>query len=46
VLAHLSEINNHPDLARQTVQEIMGSRSTQLSVASQREVSMWFLLAD
>ena len=46
VLAHLSEINNHPDLARQTVQELMGSRGTQLSVASQREVSTWFLLAD
>ena len=46
VLAHLSEINNHPDLARQTVQEILGSRGTQLGVASQREVSTWFLLPD
>ena len=46
VLAHLSEINNHPDLARQTVQEILGSRGTQLGVAAQREVSTWFLLPD
>jgi phosphoribosyl 1,2-cyclic phosphodiesterase len=46
VLAHLSEINNHPDLARQTVQEILGSRATQLGVASQGEVSTWFLLPD
>jgi len=46
VLAHLSEINNHPDLARQTVQEILGCRGTQLGVASQREVSTWFLLPD
>jgi phosphoribosyl 1,2-cyclic phosphodiesterase len=46
VLAHLSEINNHPDLARQTAQELMSARATQLSVASQREVSTWFLLAD
>jgi phosphoribosyl 1,2-cyclic phosphodiesterase len=46
VLAHLSEINNHPDLARQTVQESLGSRGTRLGVASQREVSTWFLLAD
>jgi phosphoribosyl 1,2-cyclic phosphodiesterase len=46
VLAHLSEINNHPDLARRTVQEILGSRATQLGVASQREVSTWFLLPD
>jgi phosphoribosyl 1,2-cyclic phosphodiesterase len=46
VLAHLSEINNRPDLARLTAQEILGSRGTQLCVASQREVSAWFLLAD
>jgi phosphoribosyl 1,2-cyclic phosphodiesterase len=46
VLAHLSEINNHPDLARHTVQESLGSRGTRLGVASQREVSTWFLLAD
>jgi phosphoribosyl 1,2-cyclic phosphodiesterase len=46
VLAHLSEINNHPDLARHTVQEILGSRATQLGVASQREISTWFLLPD
>ena len=46
VLAHLSEINNHPDLARLTAQEILGSRGTRLGVASQREVSTWFLLAD
>jgi phosphoribosyl 1,2-cyclic phosphodiesterase len=46
VLAHLSEINNHPDLARLTTQEILGPRGTQLGVASQREVSRWFLLAD
>ena len=46
VLAHLSEINNHPDLARLTVPGDLGSRGTQLGVASQREVSRWFLLAD
>jgi phosphoribosyl 1,2-cyclic phosphodiesterase len=46
VLAHLSEINNLPDLARLTAQEILGSRGTRLYVASQREVSAWFLLAD
>jgi hypothetical protein len=46
VLAHLSEINNHPDLARLTAQEILGSRGTRLGVAAQREVSAWFLLAD
>jgi phosphoribosyl 1,2-cyclic phosphodiesterase len=46
VLAHLSEINNHPDLARLTTQEILGSRGTHLGVAAQREVSRWFLLAD
>ena len=46
VLAHLSEINNHPDLARLTEPGDLGSRGTQLGVASQREVSRWFLLAD
>jgi phosphoribosyl 1,2-cyclic phosphodiesterase len=46
VLAHLSETNNHPDLARLTIQESLGSRGTRLGVASQREVSTWFLLAD
>jgi phosphoribosyl 1,2-cyclic phosphodiesterase len=46
VLAHLSEINNRPDLARLTAQDILGSKGTQLCVASQREVSTWFLLAD
>lgn len=46
VLAHLSEINNHPDVARLTAQEILGSRGTQIRVASQREVSEWFLLTD
>jgi phosphoribosyl 1,2-cyclic phosphodiesterase len=46
ILAHLSETNNHPDLARLTAQEILGFRGTRLGVASQREVSPWFLLAD
>jgi phosphoribosyl 1,2-cyclic phosphodiesterase len=46
VLAHLSEINNHPDLARLTAQDILGSRGTRLCVASQREISACFLLAD
>jgi phosphoribosyl 1,2-cyclic phosphodiesterase len=46
VLAHLSEINNRPDLARLTAQEILAGRGTQLSIASQREVSEWILLAD
>jgi phosphoribosyl 1,2-cyclic phosphodiesterase len=46
VLAHLSETNNHPDLARQTVQESIGSRGTQLGVASQGNVSTWFFLPD
>jgi phosphoribosyl 1,2-cyclic phosphodiesterase len=46
VLAHLSEINNHPELARLTVQEVLGSRCTRLCIASQRDVSEWFLLID
>jgi phosphoribosyl 1,2-cyclic phosphodiesterase len=46
VLAHLSETNNTPDLARLTAQEILGTRGTILDVAAQREVSMWFRLAD
>jgi phosphoribosyl 1,2-cyclic phosphodiesterase len=46
VLAHLSEINNLPELARLTAQEVLGLRSTQLSVASQRDVSDCFLLMD
>jgi phosphoribosyl 1,2-cyclic phosphodiesterase len=46
ILAHLSEINNLPDLARLTAQEILGSRRTRLCIASQREVSAWFHLAD
>jgi phosphoribosyl 1,2-cyclic phosphodiesterase len=46
VLAHLSEINNLPDLARLTAQEGLGSRGTRLSVASQRDVSEWFLLPE
>jgi len=46
VLAHLSEINNLPDLARLTMQEVLGFRSTRLSVASQYDVSDWFLLTD
>jgi phosphoribosyl 1,2-cyclic phosphodiesterase len=46
VLAHLSETNNRPDLARLTAQEIVGSRGTQLCVASQYEVSMWLPLTD
>jgi phosphoribosyl 1,2-cyclic phosphodiesterase len=37
VLAHLSEQNNHPDLARFSAQEVLGSRNTQLHVAQQRE---------
>lgn len=45
VLAHLSEINNFPDLARLTLQEALGAHTTQLSVASQRDVSPWFVLA-
>ena len=44
VLAHLSEINNFPELARLTAQEALGMRTTRLSVASQREVSEWFVL--
>jgi phosphoribosyl 1,2-cyclic phosphodiesterase len=46
VLAHLSEINNLPDLARLTVMEVLVARRTRLSVASQREVSPWFVLPD
>jgi phosphoribosyl 1,2-cyclic phosphodiesterase len=46
VLAHLSEINNHPELARLTAQEVLGCRCTRLGVASQREVSTWLLLID
>jgi phosphoribosyl 1,2-cyclic phosphodiesterase len=46
VLAHLSEINNLPDLARLMTQEVLGDRNTRLSVASQRDVSDWFSLVD
>jgi phosphoribosyl 1,2-cyclic phosphodiesterase len=46
VLAHLSETNNLPDLARVTAQEVLGMRHTQLSVASQRSVSEWFSMVD
>lgn len=46
VLAHLSEINNLPDLARLTTQEVLGNRNTRLSIASQRDVSDWFSLVD
>ena len=46
VLAHLSETNNHPDLALLTAQDILGSRGTRLCAAAQREVSAWFLLGD
>jgi phosphoribosyl 1,2-cyclic phosphodiesterase len=46
VLAHLSEINNLPDLARLTAMEVLAGRRTQLSVAAQREVSSWFVLPD
>lgn len=44
VLAHLSETNNLPELARLTMQEVLGARATRLSIASQREVSPWFIL--
>jgi phosphoribosyl 1,2-cyclic phosphodiesterase len=46
VLAHLSEINNLPDLARLSAAEALGAHRARLSVASQREVSEWFLLPD
>jgi phosphoribosyl 1,2-cyclic phosphodiesterase len=46
ILAHLSETNNLPDLARLTIAEVLGARRTQLSIASQREVSEWFVLPD
>mgnify|MGYP003288100550 CR=1 FL=1 len=46
VLAHLSEINNLPELARLTTQEVLGERHTRLSVASQRDVSDWLSLVD
>jgi phosphoribosyl 1,2-cyclic phosphodiesterase len=46
VLAHLSETNNLPDLARLTTQEVLGNRNTRLSIASQRHVSGWFALVD
>jgi phosphoribosyl 1,2-cyclic phosphodiesterase len=46
VLAHLSETNNLPDLARLTAQEVLGNRNTRLSIASQRDVSAWFSLVD
>jgi phosphoribosyl 1,2-cyclic phosphodiesterase len=46
VLAHLSEINNLPELARLTAMEVLGARRTRLSVASQREVSPWVVLPD
>ena len=46
ILAHLSETNNLPDLARLTMEEVLGARQTQLSIASQRNVSEWFVLPD
>jgi phosphoribosyl 1,2-cyclic phosphodiesterase len=46
ILAHLSETNNVPDLARLTIAEVLGARRTQLSLASQRHVSEWFVLPD
>jgi phosphoribosyl 1,2-cyclic phosphodiesterase len=46
ILAHLSEINNLPDLARLTAEEVLGSRGIRISVASQRLVSEWFRLVD
>jgi phosphoribosyl 1,2-cyclic phosphodiesterase len=46
ILAHLSETNNVPDLARLTIAEVLGARQTQLSLASQRHVSEWFVLPD
>jgi phosphoribosyl 1,2-cyclic phosphodiesterase len=46
VLAHLSEINNHPDLARLTAQDSLGSKKTRVCVASQGEVSAWLVLDD
>jgi phosphoribosyl 1,2-cyclic phosphodiesterase len=46
ILGHLSEINNHPDLARLTAQDSLGAKSTQVSVALQREISTWFELTD
>jgi len=46
ILGHLSEINNRPELARLTAQDSLGSKGTRVSVALQREVSAWFVLAD
>jgi phosphoribosyl 1,2-cyclic phosphodiesterase len=46
ILAHLSETNNFPDLARLTIAEVLGARRTRLRIASQREVSEWFVLPD
>ncbi len=37
VLAHLSEQNNHPDLARFAAEEVLGSRSAALHLATQSE---------
>jgi phosphoribosyl 1,2-cyclic phosphodiesterase len=46
VLAHLSEVNNLPTLARTAAMEVLEGRQTRLSVALQREVSPWFVLPD
>ena len=46
ILAHLSETNNLPDLARLTAEEVVGARGIRLSIASQRLVSEWFRLPD
>jgi phosphoribosyl 1,2-cyclic phosphodiesterase len=46
ILAHLSETNNLPDLARLTIAEALGARRTQLHIASQKDISAWFVLPD
>ncbi|MEN8175193.1 MAG: MBL fold metallo-hydrolase [Pseudomonadota bacterium] len=43
-VAHLSEKNNHPDLARQALLQVSASLESRMSVLSQDEPSGWFSL--
>ena len=44
ILAHLSETNNHPDLARKVVGQAVGNHNIRLSVARQDECGEWVVL--
>jgi len=42
VAAHLSEKNNHPDLAREAITSVCASLDDRLSILAQSEVTGWF----